>query len=111
MGCMSRRIEVELTSKVDDDTWTWRAAGARLPKGTLPGTLLFDGATVGQVLRAEVENDIDGIVVLAIFPPKEKAPEPERIQMIPPPDRPAPSPSTGPPTPRGKPDRERPPRG
>ena len=46
---MSRRIEVELTSQRDDGTWTWRAAGAKQPKGSLDGTLLYDGASVGDV--------------------------------------------------------------
>ena len=36
---MSRRIEVELTSERPDGSWTWRAAGAREPKGELDGGL------------------------------------------------------------------------
>ena len=32
---MSSRIEVELTSQREDGTWTWRAAGARQPKGVV----------------------------------------------------------------------------
>ena len=84
---MSRRIEVELTSKVDDETWTWRAAGARQPKGTLAAKLLPGGAKVGDVLRAEVENDIDGIAVLALMPVKEKAAESGRLELIPRPER------------------------
>ncbi|HZN15447.1 MAG TPA: hypothetical protein VFB78_14340 [Acidimicrobiales bacterium] len=87
---MSRRIEIELTSKVDDDSWTWRAAGARLPKGTLAGSLLPAGVKVGEILRADVENDIDGIAVLAVLPPKEKPAEPERIEILPKTDRPVP---------------------
>ena len=34
---MSRRIEIELTSTRPDGSWTWRAAGAREPKGVLDG--------------------------------------------------------------------------
>ena len=45
---MSRRIEVELTSQRDDGTWTWRAAGAKEPKGTLDGDLLYNGASSGM---------------------------------------------------------------
>ena len=37
---MSRRLEIELTSERPDGTWTWRAAGARQPKGEMDGTLL-----------------------------------------------------------------------
>ena len=34
---MSRRIEIELTSDRGDGSWTWRAAGARQPRGVLAG--------------------------------------------------------------------------
>ena len=47
---MSRRIEIELTSARSDGTWTWRAAGAREPKGVLEGSLLPSGAKTGDVL-------------------------------------------------------------
>ena len=63
---MPRRIEVELTSSRDDGTWTWRAAGARQPKGELDGGLLPSGAKVGDVLRAEADFDIEGITVVAV---------------------------------------------
>jgi hypothetical protein len=80
---MSRRIDVELTSERADGTWTWRAAGAKQPKGDLDGTLLFAGAKVGDVVRAEADFDIDGITIIAVQPPKEKArEEPERIEVI-----------------------------
>lgn len=112
MRHMPRRIEIELTSKVDDDTWTWRAAGAKQPKGTLHAKLLYDGAKVGDVARAEVENDIDGIAVLAVFAPKEKRAEPERLQLLAPAERrTAPAPPVRAPKPeRGSrpPGRERP---
>ena len=32
---MSRRLEIELTSTREDGTWTWRAAGAKVPKGVV----------------------------------------------------------------------------
>src|SRR5688500_4371014 len=84
---MSRRIEVELTSARDDGTWTWRAAGARQPKGVLDGGLLYEGAKVGDVVRAEAEFDIDGITVIEVFPPKGAGREPERLEIIGPPQR------------------------
>lgn len=102
---MPRRIEIELTSKVDDDTWTWRAAGARQPKGRLAAKVLPGGAKLGDVLRAEVEDDLDGIAVLQILPTKEKAPEPERLVLLPPEERRAPSP---PPARSDRRDRDRP---
>lgn len=78
---MGRRIEVELTSRRDDGTWTWRAAGARQPKGVLDGSLLFEGAKVGDVVRADAEFDIDGITVTAVLPPRETRAEPDRLEM------------------------------
>lgn len=69
---MSRRIDIELTSNREDGTWTWRAAGAKQPKGVLPGSLLTAEAAVGDVLRAEVETTLDGTEVLGVTPPKAK---------------------------------------
>ena len=66
---MSRRIEVELTSTREDGTWTWRAAGAKQPKGELDGGLLYRDAKVGDVVRADADFLIDGIVVTAVLPP------------------------------------------
>src|SRR5438094_1256991 len=79
---MSRRIDIELTSSRNDGTWTWRAAGARQPKGVLDGSLLTSNAKVGDVLRVEAEQNIEGINVTSILPSKAKSPEPERLEMI-----------------------------
>lgn len=79
---MSRRIDIELTSERPDGVWTWRAAGAKQPKGELDGTLLFSGAKVGDVVRADADFDIDGITVTSVLPPKGARPEPERIEVI-----------------------------
>lgn len=84
---MARRMEVELTSRREDGTWTWRAAGARQPKGTLDGSLLHPGARVGDVLRVDAEIDLDGITVTAVLPPRATRAEPERLDLLgPPPD-------------------------
>jgi hypothetical protein len=80
---MPRRIELELTSDRGDGTWTWRAAGAREPRGVLEGSLLPAGSKVGDVHRAEVDIDLDGVSVLAIVPPQQKhRNEPQRIEVI-----------------------------
>ena len=79
---MSRRIELELTSRRDDGTWTWRAAGAKKPKGDLDGALLPEGAAVGDVLRADAEFDLDGILITSVLPPKGARPEKPRIEVI-----------------------------
>ena len=83
---MARRIEVELTSKRDNGRWTWRAAGAKHPKGELDATLLYEGAKTGDIVRAEAEFEIEGILITAVLPPREKKrSEPERVQIVGPP--------------------------
>jgi len=76
------RIEIELTSSRPDGSWTWRAAGARQPKGVLVGPLLPDGAKVGDVLRAEADIGVDGIIVTEVLAPKGKRSEPERLAIL-----------------------------
>jgi hypothetical protein len=86
---VSRRLEVELTSRRDDGSWTWRAAGAKQPKGVLDGGLLPKGVAEGDVLRVDAEFDVDGIFVTEVLPPKARSGRPpsERIELIGPPDR------------------------
>ena len=81
---MGHRIEVELTSQSDETTWTWRAAGAKLPRGTVSADLVPSGTAVGSVLRAEVETTRDGTTVTALLAPKGKSePKPvERIEIL-----------------------------
>jgi hypothetical protein len=80
---MPRRIELEVTSERPDGTWTWRAAGAREPKGELDGSLLPAGTKVGDVLRAEADFHVDGISILTVLPPKGARSEPERLELLP----------------------------
>lgn len=80
---MARRIDIELTSTRADGTWTWRAAGAKEPRGVLEGSLLYDGAKTGDVVRAEAEFEIEGISIISVIPPKtDNRPEPQRIEII-----------------------------
>ncbi|HWE69597.1 MAG TPA: hypothetical protein VG205_04495 [Acidimicrobiales bacterium] len=78
---MAHRIEIELTSQTDDATWTWRAAGAKQPRGTVDATLVPAGTSTGAVLRAEVETTLDGTTVLALLPPKGKS-APRKVETI-----------------------------
>ena len=78
---MGRRIEVELTSARDDGSWTWRAAGARQPKGEVAGSLLYDGASVGDVVKVEAEFHVDGIEVTEVFAPKKKKERTNLLEM------------------------------
>jgi hypothetical protein len=80
---VSRRIDIELTSAQPDGTWTWRAAGARQPKGVLDGQVLYEGAKAGDVVRAEADFEIEGITIVSVIAPKEKKrAEPERIELL-----------------------------
>ncbi|HEY6472403.1 MAG TPA: hypothetical protein VIY26_05900, partial [Acidimicrobiales bacterium] len=63
---MSRRIDIELTSRSGDGSWTWRAAGARQPKGTVDDAVVPAGEKVGSVLQADVEVSLDGIEILSL---------------------------------------------
>ena len=78
---MAHRIEIELTSRTDETTWTWRAAGAKQPRGTVDASLVPDGTAAGAVLRAEVESTLDGTTVVALLPPKGKT-APRKIETI-----------------------------
>jgi hypothetical protein len=80
---MSRRIDIELTSDKGDGSWTWRAAGAREPRGVVDGSLLPSGTKVGNVLRAEADIDLDGVTITAILTvPQKHRNEPERIELL-----------------------------
>ena len=80
---VARRLEIELTSSRPDGTWTWRAAGAREPKGVLAGGVAPEGAKAGDVIRVEAEFELEGITVIAVLTPRE-APrrDAERIEVI-----------------------------
>ncbi|MEL0141357.1 MAG: hypothetical protein VW800_13375, partial [Acidimicrobiaceae bacterium] len=67
---MARRLDIELTSDRGDGQWTWRAAGAKQPKGTLDGSLLPAGTSVGDVVKVEADADLDGLTVTTVFAPK-----------------------------------------
>ena len=79
---MATRIELELTSARPDGSWTWRAAGARQPKGVLDGSILYTGAKVGDVVRAEADVQIDGITILSVTAPKQKAGLSDRLEIV-----------------------------
>jgi ABC-type sugar transport system ATPase subunit len=82
---MSRRIEIEITS-LSGDLATWRAAGAKLPKGVLAASLIPGGPVIGNVYRADIEQYMEGIEVLSVTSPKTASPlDPrnERIELIP----------------------------
>ncbi|MGI8663597.1 MAG: hypothetical protein ACR2LQ_10355 [Acidimicrobiales bacterium] len=80
---MPRRIDVELTSARDDGSWTWRAVGARQPKGTVDAKLVPDAAKVGDVLRADADFDVEGVTLVALTPVQAKRrTETARIEVV-----------------------------
>ena len=79
---MPRRIDIELTSALSDGSYTWRAAGAREPKGVLPGSILPPGTAVGDELKVEIEQMVDGIEVLGVIKGREKA-APDLLELLP----------------------------
>lgn len=80
---MSRRIDIELTSKLEDGSWTWRAAGAKAPKGIVNVGVLPGDAALGAVYKVEAEFDLDGITVLSVVPTKERGQRANMLEMLP----------------------------
>jgi len=79
---MARRIEIELTSDRGDGSWTWRAAGAREPRGVVEVAVLPGAPSVGDVLRAEVDIGLDGTEITEVLPTKRSRSEPERLELL-----------------------------
>ena len=69
---MARRLDIEVTSTRDDGSFTWRQAGAKAPKGVGASELLPANCKVGDVLRAEVEMDLDGATVTSVSVIKQR---------------------------------------
>lgn len=80
---MSRRIDIELTSRTDDG-FTWRAAGAKQPRGVVAASLVPDGTGAGATVRAEIESGIEGVEVVAVLAAPQKADNgaPNRIEVL-----------------------------
>lgn len=75
---MATRIEIELTSRRDDATFTWRAAGARQPKGVVDASLFPADSAVGAQFKVDADIELEGITILAVVPtkaPKQKSGE------------------------------------
>ena len=79
---MPRRIDIELTSALADGSYTWRAAGAREPKGVLNGEILPPGTAVGDELKVEIDQMVDGIEVLSVVKGREKS-APDLLELLP----------------------------
>jgi len=80
---VSRRLEIELTSTLGDGGWTWRAAGAKAPKGSVADGVIPAGHQVGDVLKVEADFDLDGITVLSVVQSREKKQRGNTLDLIP----------------------------
>ncbi len=80
---MSRRIDIELTSARPDGSWTWRAAGAKKPNGVVDATVLPSDPSVGDVLKVEIEQMLDGIEILGVVKGREKPADTNVIELLP----------------------------
>jgi hypothetical protein len=83
LRAMSRRIEIELTSARPDGSWTWRAAGAKVPKGVLEGSILPEGSATGDVLKVEAEFEMEGITIASVVSSSRVRKEAARIELLP----------------------------
>jgi hypothetical protein len=79
---MPSRIDVELTSARSDGTWTWRAAGAREPRGVVESSVLPDGAKVGDIFKVEATIALEGIEIHSVVAGRTNRKEPERIEIV-----------------------------
>ena len=80
---MSRRIEIELTSSLSEGGWTWRAAGAKAPKGVIVDGIIPAGHKVGDVLKVEAEFDLDGITVVSVVQGRDKKQRGNTLELLP----------------------------
>jgi hypothetical protein len=76
------RIDVELTSSRPDGTWTWRAAGAREPRGVVEASVLPSGAKVGDVFKVEATIALDGIEIHSVVPERAARKEVDRLEIL-----------------------------
>lgn len=76
------KIDVEITSQRDDGDWTWRAVGAREPKGTIDASLLPTNSVVGSQFLVETEYFLDGIVITKVFDKKQESGKSETLEIL-----------------------------
>ena len=76
------KIDVEITSQRDDGNWTWRAVGARQPKGTVDNSLLPNDSVIGAQFSVETEHFLDGIVVTKVFDKKQSSEKGETLEIL-----------------------------
>jgi len=76
------KIDVEITSQRENGDWTWRAVGAREPKGTVEASLLPDNLSIGAKFSVETEHFLDGVVVTKVFDQKQASGKGETLEIL-----------------------------
>lgn len=80
---MPHRIDIELTSARDDGSWTWRASGARQPRGVIDAAILPDKPAVGDQLKVEADYGVDGISILSIVTAPKREERDDVLELLP----------------------------
>jgi hypothetical protein len=70
---MANKLEIELTSVRPDGFFTWRAKGAKNPKGIVSAQM-FNSAKVGDTFKVEVEYLLDGVQITSVLSERERNP-------------------------------------
>ncbi|MDG2352620.1 MAG: hypothetical protein P8L35_07420 [Acidimicrobiales bacterium] len=76
------KIDVVITSQRENGDWTWRAVGAREPKGTVEASLLPDNLSIGAKFSVETEHFLDGVVVTKVFDQKQSSEKGETLEIL-----------------------------
>ncbi len=72
---MAYRIDIEITSIRDLNTFTWRKLGAKQPKGIVSKQVIGSSVKVGDSFKVEIEQSLDGIDIVSVIDSKKKTQE------------------------------------
>ena len=76
------KIDVEITSQRENGDWTWRAVGAREPKGTIENALLPDDVKVGAKFSVVTEHSLDGLVIKKVLNKKQASEKGKTLETV-----------------------------
>lgn len=79
---MANHIEIEITSKRSDGSFTWRAKGAKEPKGVVDPVIVGVDTVVGEVFKAEFESWLDGVQIVSAIKSSKKIGSSNDIEIL-----------------------------
>ncbi len=79
---MANHIEIEITSKRNDGSFTWRAKGAKEPRGVVDPNIVGSDAVVGEVFKAEFESWLDGVQIVSAIKSSKKIESLSDIEIL-----------------------------